>query len=222
VLADVAELRHECSEGPVKRAFATLLRHKAVIAEFSLLGAGLSVAIASWNHQRTIVDWLARQNSAVESASSIVTIIVVSAASVASYFRFFRGRTLAVRAELAIEISVHDTPAGYRVHAFALRAKNVGNSTIWRPNPTVGMRIHGPLEVVEDLPRELTEWWKWWELDHQTSLIDAGETVTFFALQQIPDRAWAVTYYASLHADSGDVWYLAKTVTNAPLVQCDS
>lgn len=49
------------------------------------------------------LDWLKSNKDALAAINSAVSIVAVLVASVLAYYRFFRGRTLATRADLSIE-----------------------------------------------------------------------------------------------------------------------
>jgi len=167
-----------------------------------------------WKADVISADWLTKQKDALSALNSIVTMLILVAGSIFSYYRFFRGRTLSLRSELSLEVSVHETSEQHLIHAIALTAKNVGGSTIWNPKPRIIMHIHGPKDVEQH--RVITNWWEGsGNEDQKTAIvIDPAETVGFFAQQNIPDKAWAVTYMVSLQADRGDVWSICKTVSN--------
>ncbi len=150
---------------------------------------------------RGCFDWLAKQKDALTALNSIVTMLILIAGSIFSYYRFFRGRTLSLRSELSLDVSVHQTPEQYFIHAIALTAKNVWGSTIWNPKPSIVMHIHGPKDVEQH--KVINNWWEEpGNEDQKTAIvIDPAETVGFFARQDIPATVWAVTYMASLQAD---------------------
>jgi hypothetical protein len=192
---------------------AWLRRNRGTILfVLSLLVVGLAVANA-WKAHVVSFAWLAAQKDALGSLNSIVGMLVLIVGSVFSYFRFFRGRTLSLRSELALSVSVHATTENYFIHAMTLSAKNVGNVTIWNPLPRISLRIHGPpdnqrVEDVVDWEREQEQ------TQDLIAVIDPGETVSFFAVRHIECAAWAVTYSASLRADQGDTWHVCKMVSN--------
>lgn len=192
-----------------------LRRHKgAIIFALSIIAITLAFANA-WKHQILSVKWLKDQKDALAAFKDIVTLLILLAASVFSYYRFFRGRTLSLRADLDIDISVHDTPNEYNLHAYTIHAKNVGTSTIWNPKPYLRVIVHGPDDA--DSERKIEHWY-----EEETELpkgskapvIEADEKATFFGHQEIPKSAWAVTYLATIKADSGDSWFVSRTISN--------
>ena len=192
-----------------------LRRHKgAIVFALSVTTIALLAANA-WKYEVLSSTWLKDQKDALAALNSIVTLLVFLAASLFSYYRFFRGRTLSLRSELSIDVSVHATPDDCNLHAYTLTAKNVGTSTIWNPEPEVQVAIHGPSDVKET--RIINNWVEestGGNSDATVAVIESEETVSFNGQQLIPKSAWAVTYTASLKADSGDMWFSSKTVGN--------
>jgi hypothetical protein len=192
-----------------------LRRHKGAVV-FGLTLALISLGLAdAWKYGIVSADWLAKRKDALSALSSLVTLLVLVAGSTFSYYRFFRGRTLSLRLELAIAVSIHKAPNATMLHAITLTAKNVGGSTIWNPSPELVIITHMEEESLE----RITDWWDEPTGDEQrltAPVIDPDEAVTFFAQREIPQQAWAVTYTACVRADTGDAWFTAKTVSNEP------
>ena len=190
-------------------------RHRgAIIFALSIIVILLLIANA-WKHQVLSTEWLKNQKEALAALNSIVTLFVFIAGAVFSYYRFFRGRTLSLRADPQIDVSVHPTDGSSNIHAYELSIKNVGTSTIWNPKPHLKLIIHGPSSIESE--REISGWYEEAKAnEHTVPVIEADERVSFFGHQQIQSEAWAVTYIASIEADSGDSWHISKTVTNAP------
>ena len=105
-----------------------------IIAVLTL--AALGLGIANLVKDGLITEAVLKEKKdAIEAAASIVTTVLILLGAIFSYFRFFRGRTLAVRAEISIEVSVHGTPRDSNLHAIRVLVKNVGASAIWEPSP---------------------------------------------------------------------------------------
>jgi hypothetical protein len=189
-----------------------LLRRSGAITFALTIILIILILANTWKHSLVSVEWLSKEKDALAALNSIATMIIVITGAVFSYYRFFKGRTLSLRMDLALGVTVHSTQEQYLIHAITLTAKNVGNSTIWYPTPKMTVRIHGPKRKEEI--RKADDWWDINEDLHLAPVIDAGETVFFFTHQLIPDDAWAVSYSASLRADHGDVWRVFKTISN--------
>jgi hypothetical protein len=200
----------------VRNMLIWLRRHNGAI----LFGLTLVVAILllanAWKHNFISATWLKEQKDALSAVNSIATTILFIAGAIFSYYRFFRGRLLSLRAELSLSVSVHSGPGDNVLHAVTLTVKNVGSSTIWNPTPYITVISHEPDATrTEDIAQ--------WETPRASvdifdtfSLVESDETVSFFAIRQIQKRALAVTYMASVSADTGDTWFVSCTVTNTP------
>ena len=135
-----------------------LQRYKGTLV-FVLSIVAIALLIANvWKHQILSSTWLGTHKDALAALNSIVTLLVFLAASIFSYYRFFRGRTLSLRANLDIDISVHETPNEYNLHAYTVTAKNVGTSTIWNPKPHLRVIVHGPEEIQSE--RDIEHWYE--------------------------------------------------------------
>jgi hypothetical protein len=75
-------------------------------------------------------DWLSAGSSVVSAGAILVT-------SILAYFRFFRGRTFARRADLAIDVNVLTAPHGGSLHTIVAKVSNVGTTPIWHPQVQV-------------------------------------------------------------------------------------
>lgn len=166
------------------------------------------------------LDWLAKNKDAIDALNSIVTMAVLVLGAIFSYHRFFKGRTLSLRTELALDVTVHAAPGPCLIHGINLVVKNSGGSTIWNPEPYLKLIIHGPEEVSAT---RVVDRWRMEDTEpparaHSTNpmmpVIDPGEVTSFFTTQLIPNTAWAVTYHASLLADQGDIWHVSTIISN--------
>jgi hypothetical protein len=103
-----------------------LRRHKgAVVFGLTLLVITLLFADA-WKYGIVSADWLGKRKDALSSLSSIITMLILLAGSTFSYYRFFRGKTLSLRLELSVDVSIHETPHATLLHAITVTAENVG------------------------------------------------------------------------------------------------
>src|SRR6478736_2620036 len=135
-----------------------LRRNKGVITfAVSLLVLLLLVANA-WKLHLVSVQLLAAKKDAISAVTSVASAVVLIAGAIFSYYRFFRGRTLSLRLELSLCVSVHDTPNGVLLHSIDLRAKNVGTSTVWNPVPKIIVKIHGPAGIDQTIA--IAHWWE--------------------------------------------------------------
>jgi hypothetical protein len=156
---------------------------------------------------------LESNKGAIDAGSKIVTGVLLLVGGLFSYFRFFRGRLLAVRAEVSIQVSVHKSPHDFNLHAIQISMRNVGSSAIWEPEPELWITLDEAESSKHEVVRE------WSDLPgcddpSFASVIDTGESVLFFCRRRIPKRVWAVTYQVAVRSASGDIWQSGTTVSN--------
>jgi len=140
------------------------------------------------------------------------TLLLVGA--VASYFRFFRGRTFAARANLKLEISVFETDRDFKLHVIDCEVTNIGSVPIWEPRPIITVHLYGPGDLKT---YDIDNWWHpmWKKKNiYATDLIDSQESAQFYASQHIPLEVWAVTYSAAIETRGRNVWRKSVTVSN--------
>lgn len=189
-----------------------------VVFILTLLIAALFVA-GLWRRQIVSLAWLASNKDGIGAASSIASTALLIVGATFAYFRFFRGRTLALRAELQLSAVVHPTKQPHLIHAITLKVKNVGGSTIWHPTPRLRFKCYGQaadsatgeiaFSDVTEAPSEMRD-----TAAASFSVIETEETVSFFAVREVPEAVWVAVYKATLTADSGDVWTAYCSVAN--------
>jgi hypothetical protein len=146
----------------------------------------------------------------LKAVGSILLVI----GAVASYYRFFRGRTFAARANLELEVSVFDTVHDFKLHVIDFQVTNIGNVPIWQPRPVITVHMYGPSDLKT---YDIDNWWHpMWEKKNMstTDLIDSQESAQFYASQHIPLDVWAVTYTAAIETRGRNVWRKSVTVSN--------
>jgi hypothetical protein len=159
---------------------------------------------------------LASKKDALDSISKLVTIATVSTGAILSYFRFFRGRTFSLRAELSIAATPHKRPDGKWLYVITVAAKNVGTMTIWEAYPNVELHLlkaEGNPEVVR------INVWHSPRSDSSSSsvrVLDPAETALYFFHHVAPLETWGITIFASVSSDTGDSWHTATTIANDP------
>jgi hypothetical protein len=144
----------------------------------------------------------------LDVAGGIASSAAIVVSAFLAYFRFFRGRTFARRASLAIEVTVVTSPDGESLHTIVARVSNVGTAPIWDPRVQVLMTEFGrsgaarsrTLDAACDLAGETPADQK------LVSVLDSGETTDFAAQAIIGRGTWAVTYLATLRSSAKDAW----------------
>src|ERR1700722_6438282 len=94
-----------------------------------LIAIGLAIALAIKMHfiSRSC---LAANKDSLSAGSSVVSAGAILVTAVLAYFRFFRGRTFAKRAVLAVDVSVLTAPHGGSLHTIVTKISNVGTAPI--------------------------------------------------------------------------------------------
>jgi hypothetical protein len=173
-----------------------------------LAANGVKYGFLSW-------EWLETRNDALDAAYSAVSIVAILVGGVLAYYRFFRGRTLATRAELSVDIEILEAPENRLMHVITVRVKNVGTVTIWDPRPIIDGREHRTGGI--DTQFRIDRWYEpLTDANEKTHLgvLDSGESGDFFAQRIVDSEPWAVTYVATVRCASGDSWTKLKTVAN--------
>jgi hypothetical protein len=161
------------------------------------------------------VGYLARVKDAAATMNSIVSMTLLVIASFYAYYRFFRGRTFSERAEVTVQVTVHDTPEEINLHAINVGIKNLGTSPIWKPKVSVTVKTHGAAEYERKFKIE-----KWWNSTVENneadsiSIIDIAETSTCHNMIHIAKCVWAVTYFVTVISETGELWEGCLTVSN--------
>jgi hypothetical protein len=152
-------------------------------------------------------DWLDVTGTIVSSAAILVTAIL-------AYFRFFRGRTYARRADLTLDVTVLTGPDGKSLHTIVLRVSNVGTAPIWDPRVQIRMTERSLSGTTETQTFEAT-----YDIAGDTSadrtlvsVLDSGESTDFVAQALVGHDTWAITYLATLRSSAKDAWSAVRAV----------
>jgi hypothetical protein len=164
--------------------------------------------------------WLNANKDAVATVSSMVNVLVLAVGSALAYFRFFRGRTLATRADISIDVDVIAAPSGSLLHSIAISVNNKGTVTIWEPRPMIQVKARYPDGKISEFTID-----RWIDEQHEAadrrgstrgiSAIDSDETADFFTEHVFDEDIWAVTYAVSVTCSTGDTWTKLRTVSNS-------
>lgn len=173
------------------------------------------VFVFSVKHGLLSLNWLGQHKDALSAANSLASMAAIGVGGVLAYYRFFKGRTLATRADLSITAKVLRFSEEELWHLVTLTVKNVGNVAIWEPRPVI--------DVTERNKDGATRTFKinqWYEAGadvdqgRRVAVLDSGESSDFFTQQRFPATVWAVTYAATVNCASGDSWTKLTIVEN--------
>jgi hypothetical protein len=191
-------------------------RHRDELALIMIVLVGL-LAIANLAKSGWIKwNWFAEHKEALDGLSTVLAILAVTFGALATYHRFFKGRTFTTRADLELKVTVHPHGSQRTLHAIVLALRNAGTLPVWNPRPLISVQIHGPdgTSSVYDI----TEWYtphNERSEEQSLSVVDTGETTSFFATHPMDRSVWSVTYIASVRDDDRNVWRTGVTVTNS-------
>lgn len=187
-------------------------RRASVTTALALLAAALLVANLV---KRGVVSeaFFARHEKTIDGTSTLLGAAALVAGAVASYFRFFKGRTFATRAELSIAVAVIPATSGQHLHAITVRLKNIGPVPLWDPRIRLRMQDHSAAPAE---PAEI----QGWRLEHgagdDVAVVDSQECALYHAERLVHASVWAVRYEAAVRTPGGDTWFAMTTIANAP------
>ena len=170
----------------------------------------------SIKHGLLSLAWLGQHKDALSAANSVASMAAIAVGGVLAYYRFFKGRTLATRADLSITTKVLRSSEQELWHIVTLTVKNVGNVAIWEPRPLIDVTVHNRDGSTGGFQID-----KWYEAGgggqgQKVAVLDSGESSDFFTQQRFPITVWAVTYAATVRCASGDSWTKLSTFENTP------
>jgi hypothetical protein len=182
-----------------------------VITLLSIIATVLFVAVLF--HYRIISKTILVQNkNFIELLSTIITTSIVLLGALFSYFRFFRGRTLAPRLKLSAHIDVIKATDTEYLHVLNFEVTNIGSVAIWNLRPDVEIQYHGTEQKTKE---NITAWQTPMEEDNnKISMLDTEESSQYIVRRLVPIEIWAVTYYTKATLESGHSWRHAVTVSN--------
>ncbi|MCW3845653.1 hypothetical protein OF829_00255 [Sphingomonas sp. LB-2] len=196
-------------------------RHYSFFATIFLLLAATLLIGGSVRRGYLTLELFRANKDAIAAIGSVATMIFLLLGGVFSYYRFFRGRTFSVRAEMSISVDIIASPNGDLLHAISVIVKNIGSNPIWNPRATLTLESRSGDRVTTT---RVSDWVEESVADDtdRVAVIDAGETTTFFATRLIAKEVWAVTYVVQLASDSGDIWMTSRTLANHVAQQKES
>lgn len=191
--------------------WATL--HSALVAVLSVLAGALLVAVA-FRYGVVRASTLVENKDLVDVGTKLLGTVILAFGAVASYFRFFKGRTLSPRLTISATVEVLPVDASRTLHVLSVDVKNVGAVAIWGLEPRVEIHFHGSQERTE---KDIGSWWTPLEQTdgkRRLHMLDTDESSQFVVHREVPTEYWAVTYFARIGLDSGHSWHRIITASN--------
>lgn len=191
------------------RSAPKLTRPLLVLA---LLGA-LVVAV-SFRYGLLNASTLVQNKDLVDVGTKLAGASILLFGAIASYFRFFKGRTLSPRLEMSASVGVLPIDGARNLHVLSVDVRNVGAVAIWGLEPRVQIHFHGDRERTEG---EIGSWWTPLEQTDgraRLRMLDTGESSQFVVHREVPMDHWAVTYFTRVDLSSGHSWHRIVTASN--------
>jgi hypothetical protein len=157
---------------------------------------------------------LADNKPVVDVASMLLGAAVLLLGAVASYIRFFRGRTLSPRVNLRATASVFPIDERSHLQVLDVELENSGSSAIWDIEPTVDIIYHAPVVKKEQGQDDWIRTQDCPEGNAPTEMLDTGVTGNYVWHREVAVDVWAVTYSIQVKHSGGHVWYRVITVSN--------
>jgi hypothetical protein len=157
---------------------------------------------------------LVENKDLVDVSTKILGALILTLGAVASYFRFFKGRTLSPRLKIDAAVEVFPIDSSRNLHVLSVEVANVGSVSIWGLQPRVEIHYHGDEERREE---DIGDWWT--PLDQRDGtprlrMLDTGESSQFVVHREVPREVWAVTYFTRISLSSGHSWDRVTTASN--------
>ena len=157
---------------------------------------------------------LVENKELVDVSTKILGTLILTLGAVASYFRFFKGRTLSPRLKIDATIEVLPIDSSRNFHVLSVDVANIGSVAIWGLQPRVEIRYHSDEERTEE---DIGDWWT--PLDHRDGtprlrMLDTDESSQFVVHRAVPHEIWAVTYFTRVSLSSGHSWHRVITASN--------
>ena len=187
--------------------------HSALVVVLSVLVGTLLVAVAfRYGFIRTST--LVQNKELVDVGTKLLGAIILVFGAIASYFRFFKGRTLSPRLTITTTVEVFPVDGARNLHVLGVEVKNVGSVPIWGLEPRVEIHFHGDHERTEE---DIGNWWTPLEQSdgkQRLQMLDTDESSQFVVHRDVPTEYWAVTYFTRISLSSGHSWHRIVTASN--------
>ena len=150
----------------------------------------------------------------IDVSTRLLGALVLTLGAIASYFRFFKGRTLSPRLKIEALVEVIPIDSSRNLHVLSVEVTNVGTVAIWGLQPRIEIRYHGDDSRTEE---DIGDWWT--PLDHRDGktrlrMLDTEESSQFAVHRDVPVTVWAVTFFTRISLSSGHSWHRVTTASN--------
>lgn len=171
----------------------------------------LSICLILKEKWVAISEFTKNNKDVIDSISKAITALVLIIASIVSYFKFIRGRTLKSKLDIILDVTIVENRDGFNYHFVSIKIKNNGSVAIWNYVIYLDAFYDSDMDGHESIEKFYPHH------DQQSSemLIDVGETSNEHTCIKICKNISAVTYYAKVKDEHGTIWESYKSCKNA-------
>lgn len=187
--------------------------HSALVVALSVSVGILLVAVA-FRYGLIRASTLVQNKDLIDVGTKLLGASILVFGAIASYFRFFKGRTLSPRLTISATVEVLPIDGARNLHILSVEVRNVGSVAVWGLEPRVEIHFHGSQERTEE---DIGNWWTPLEqVDGKKRLhmLDTDESSQFVVHRKVPAEYWAVTYFTRVGLSSGHSWHRIVTASN--------
>ncbi|MCM2287324.1 MAG: hypothetical protein NDI81_21295 [Desulfobacula sp.] len=187
--------------------------HAPIVVVLSIIVIALLVAVLfRYDYINTAL--LVSHKDFIDVTSKILTSIILIFGAAASYFRFFRGRTLSPRLKMSASVAVFEATDSENLHVLSIIITNIGSVAIWNPEPQAEVVYHG---IKSEKDEVIDQWWAPMlktDSAKRLPMVDTSEEAQYVVQRLVPKDVYAVTYFAQISLESGHSWHRSVTVSN--------
>jgi hypothetical protein len=187
--------------------------HSALVVVLSVLVGALLIAVA-FRYGVIRASTLVQNKDLIDVGTKLLGTVILAFGAIASYFRFFKGRTLSPRLAINATVEVLPVDVSRTLHVLSVDVKNVGSVAIWGLEPRVEINFRGDQERTEE---DIGNWWTPLEQrdgKRRLHMLDTDESSQFVVHREVPIQYWAVTYFIRIGLSSGHSWHRIVTASN--------
>ena len=187
--------------------------YSGIVVSLTLVALILLVAVAfrfEWISASELVD----NKDVIDVVTKILGASVLTLGAVASYFRFFKGRTLSPRLSMDAKVEVFPANSERNLHVLTINVANVGSVAAWGMDPQLRIQYYGGQSRPEEFVRK---WFKPIEGEEDSAtvpVLDTEESTQYVVVREVPRDVWAVIYAARIAVSSGHSWQHIVSASN--------
>jgi hypothetical protein len=151
----------------------------------------------------------------ISTIKDIVFLITVIGGAVFSYYKFFKGRTFSLKADIKFDIHIFKTPEENLLHVIKVEVENIGTLSIWDPQLILKIRCYKKNgEITKETIRNWGENSEFIGKENRASVLDSGEKAYFIVNEIHSPDSWLVNYQAELKAHNNKTWQNSINIEN--------